>query len=399
MLQLIGLRSNIPVEIREKLTVITSNVEVCLNKLKDFCEEAVIISTCNRTEVYLITELSSENLNKKVFQALNWDIEYSQYIFNIREEKAAKHLFEVSCGFHSKILGEDQILGQVKNALEISKNQKVALTILIRLFENAVSCGKEFRNATNLYRIPVSSASISVRQAEKLGAKSFMLIGFGNINQLVYKYITSIEYEVIYIAVRNVDKVNIKDENIKVINVKEKNNFISKVDCIITATSSEFPIISKEDFANERPQFIFDLAIPRDVSNDVYQLPMVKVFNIDHISIMDEENKGKRKAIMESNRHIIDKNLEQFIKWKNIETVVPEIKRLRMQGNLVYKNRFESFIRKSKSKDKINLAETLLKSTSDAYINKAIEVLKEETLKGKSKECLEIIERIFLSAK
>ncbi|MFL0268652.1 glutamyl-tRNA reductase [Candidatus Clostridium radicumherbarum] len=398
MLQLIGLRSNITVDVREKLSVTKDNVDESLQRLKVFCNEAVIISTCNRTELYLVTDLIDESLTENVFKALNWDKKYLNFIFNISERKAVEHLFEVSCGFHSKILGEDQILGQVKNAIEISTKSKAASSILIRLFENAVSCGKEFRNRTKLYSIPVSSASIAVKQAEKLRAKSFMLIGFGNINQLVYKYITSIKYEIIYIAVRNTEKIQIKAENIKIININEKNNFISKVDCIITATSSENPIISKDDFAYEKTQYIFDLAIPRDVSEDAAEMPWIKVFNIDDISTMDAENKEKRKVLMESSKYILKKHIEQFIQWKSIETIVPNIKMLKIQGDLVYKNRFNSFKRKSYTQDKNILAETLLKSTSDAYINKAIEVLKEETLKGKSKECLELIERIFLNA-
>jgi len=395
MLQLIGFRSNTPVEIRERISVTNNNVNEFLSKAKDFCDEIAIVSTCNRTEFYLISSINGEELIKKIFNTANWNEEYKKYIFAVDGKRAAEHLFEVACGYHSKILGEDQILAQVKNALDYAKCKKTVSKNLTRLFENAISCGKEFKMKTSLNSIPVSTASITVKEAIKAGCNSYMLVGFGEINKLVYKYLTSHQYEKVYIVVRDTKKVNIKDKRVSIINIKDKNSIISKVDCIITATSSQNPIISKDDFKELREQVIFDLAIPRDVDEDIKEIHSLKVYNVDDISGMDIANKEKRKEVMEENKFIIKKHIEQFISWESLQILVPQIKRLKSQGDIVYKKRYKTFINKVDSNKK-DLLEILFKSTSDAFINRAIEVLKEETLKGENKECIRIIEKIFL---
>ena len=112
---------------------------------------------------------------------------------------------EVVCGFHSKILGEDQILGQVKTAYTEASKNKAVKGRLQRLFQQALACGKKFKDSSQLYKIPVSSAAIAAKEAMNKGCKSYMIIGFGTIGQLVLKYLKS--YEKIYIVVRNVKKV------------------------------------------------------------------------------------------------------------------------------------------------------------------------------------------------
>ena len=189
MLGLIGIRKNVDINIRERLAIALSKQSKAVKELNKLYEEVVIISTCNRTEIYISGCLESEEDIRKIFEVLDWDISLLEYTFYLEGISVAKHLLEVVCGFHSKILGEDQILGQVKLAYELSLENKAINTKLLRLFEEAISCGKRFRTESKLYEIPVSASSIAVNEAESFGAESVMVLGYGTIGSLVVKYI------------------------------------------------------------------------------------------------------------------------------------------------------------------------------------------------------------------
>ena len=182
MLGLIGIRKNVDIKIRERLSITLSRQSKAIKELNKVYEEVVIISTCNRTEIYLSDCLGSEYEIRKIFEILDWDISFLEYTFYLEGEDVAKHLLEVVCGFHSKILGEDQILGQVKLAYELSLEHKAIHTKLLRLFEEAISCGKKFRTESKLYEIPVSASSIAVNKVEEFGARSVMVLGLSLIH-------------------------------------------------------------------------------------------------------------------------------------------------------------------------------------------------------------------------
>lgn len=394
MIQLIGLHSQCTVEIREKLSIIPKHLEECTRSVLSVCDEVVIISTCNRTEIYFNSKEYDDNKVEEIFRVLNWDLKLIKHTFHIKEKRAYEHLMEVVCGFHSKILGEDQILGQVKGAIESSTQIHGVNGDLQKLFQITITCGKKFRDKSKIYKIPVSSSSIVVKEAINSGLKRFMLIGFGDVGALTLNYILSSDFDVLYIAVRNVESVKVKDSRVKIISFEQKNNYYSEVDCIISCTSAPHPVILKKDLPDKK-LIIYDLALPRDVEKQVLTMTKVEVYDIDKISAIDDENRKKRKELMHKNKYIIEKYVGDFIDWQKLRKIDPHIKKLLKSGEKVYYERFESFKHKQHAKDNEKLAMTLLKSTSDAYINRAIEVLKEEQLKGRADECLRIMEKIF----
>jgi glutamyl-tRNA reductase len=139
------------------------------------------------------------------------------------EESTIKHLFEVSCGYHSKIKGEDQILGQIKTAYKESLDIKGTSKVLGRLFESAIACGKKFRNEAKLYEIPVSSISIVANKFIEMNCKKIMILGFGEIGQLAVKYFLQNQFEEIYLVLRDLSKAaDLKDTKIKLLTFEEK---------------------------------------------------------------------------------------------------------------------------------------------------------------------------------
>lgn len=394
MIQLIGLRSNIDVSIREKLSIIEKHNKEYLRKLLSICEEAVIISTCNRTEIYFKSRVYDESIVEEIFKVLEWDLELIKYTFYLKDRDVVRHLIEVACGFHSKILGEDQILGQVKTAYQSSLEIKGVNKELQRLFQLAITCGKKFKVKSELYKIPVSSSSIVIKESRKRGIGNFMILGYGDVGSLTAKYILSDDLDSLYIAVRNINSVSIADNRVKVIPFEERKKYYKDVQCIISCTSAPHSVVVKEDLPKNE-LLIFDLSVPRDVHESVYTMDNIQVYDIDKISIIDDENRIKRKNLMVKNKCIIEKHIEDFYEWKELRKITPHIKRLKKYGEEIYKDRYITFKNKKSTKDNEVLAEILLKSTSDAYINRAIEVLKEDQLKGRGQECLSILERIF----
>lgn len=398
MIQLLGIKKNTGVEIREKLTLSPKKKREYTKKLLQYFDEVVILSTCNRTEIYYNGSLKGEESVKRIFEVLEWDIELKENCFYLEEIDAVKHLMEVVCGFHSKILGEDQILGQIKEAYSLSMEVFSINHELQRLFQEAITCGKKFRTDGKLYEIPVSSASISVSEAIKKNARKIMVIGYGEVGSLVVKYALSNDIEALNLVVRNIDKIEgVEDKRVKIMTYEEARKIINNMDCVISCTSAPHLIIEKKHI-NEvgKEIIIFDLAMPRDIDERIKEFSRVKLYDIDEISSIDDENKNLRKERMLEFKYIIKEHIDNYLKWKDLREVSDIIKSMKKNSLKIVEERQNTLQNKCHNKKDREIAQILIKSTSDYYVNRAIEILKEEQLKGQGKECLKILEKIFL---
>lgn len=398
MLGLIGIRKNVDINIRERLAIALSKQSKAVKELNKLYEEVVIISTCNRTEIYISGCLESEEDIRKIFEVLDWDISLLEYTFYLEGISVAKHLLEVVCGFHSKILGEDQILGQIKLAYELSLENKAIHTKLLRLFEEAISCGKKFRTESKLYEIPVSASSIAVKEVEEFGASSIMVLGYGTIGSLVVKYALGSKFNKVFIVVRNKGKVpDLKDDRVEILDFNEYKDVINEVDAVISCTAAPHVVI-KNDYINNNGKeiMLIDLALPRDIDEALSQNERVTLLDIDTISKLDVDNKKLRNEKMNEYKFLVDEYLNEYKNWLNIREVTYYIHEMKNTGNSVIESRVKSLEHKCKDKRDIELATTLIKSTSDYYVNRAIKLLKEEKLKGRENECLNILKQIFM---
>ena len=401
MILLLGIKKNTNLDVRAKFAIAPSRQRSLVKKLNEDFKEAVIVSTCNRTEIYVNADDSLENnyIVHKIFEDLQWDYEkLSPFIFISKEDDTIYHLMEVICGFHSRILGEDQILGQIKESYILAKEENTIGQELQKLFEEALSCGKRFRTECKIFEVPVSSVSISIAKALEHNARKFMILGYGEMGKLAAKYVLGHDIEKLYIVVRNKSVVDdLDDSRVSVINFTEKNEFLNDVHAVISCTAATHTLINKEDIKDTgKDIYIFDLAVPRDVDSNVSKIDRVKLYDLDYISSIDDRNKAVRKTRMEQFRYIIDEKIDEYNEWLNSRKLSPIIIKLKMAGDETYLERAKTFVNKSKGKEDLKLAKTLIKSASHTYINKAIEVLKEESLNGRQEECLEIINKIFL---
>ena len=394
MLGLIGIKKGVDVSIREKLVISPRTKDLISNSLRNITDEFVILSTCNRTEIYF----KGQGIDKElIFEVLNWDKSLLEYVFYIDDESAVKHLFELACGFHSRILGEDQILGQIRDAYLEGVEKGYIFSELMRLFEEAISCGKRFRSDTKLYEIPVSSSSIAVNKVIESKAEKLMVMGYGTIGKLVIKYALGTELKEINIVVRDKSKVEkITDQRVNILTYNEARERLNEMDGLISCTAASHFVVEKYHINKEGKNILLiDLAMPRDIDPQLQNYERVQLLDIDKISKLDDENKHLRVERMQKNKYIIDKYIKEYMNWLNLRCVTNYIKEFKELGNFIVRDRVKSFENKCKDKEDAKLAEILIKSTSDYYINRAIKVLKNERAKGREDECLKILTEIF----
>lgn len=394
MLGLIGIKKGVDVSIREKLVISPRTKDLISNSLRNITDEFVILSTCNRTEIYF----KGQGIDKElIFEVLNWDKSLLEYVFYIDGESAVKHLFELACGFHSRILGEDQILGQIRDAYLEGVEKGYIFSELMRLFEEAISCGKRFRSDTKLYEIPVSSSSIAVNKVIESKAEKLMVMGYGTIGKLVIKYALGTELKEINIVVRDKSKVEkITDQRVNILTYNEARERLNEMDGLISCTAASHLVVEKYHINKEGKNILLiDLAMPRDINPQLQNYERVQLLDIDKISKLDDENKHLRVERMQKNKYIIDKYIKEYMNWLNLRCVTNYIKEFKDSGDFIVSHRVKSFENKCKNKEDAKLAEILIKSTADYYINRAIKVLKNEKAKGREEQCLRILMEIF----
>mgnify|MGYP004598295757 FL=1 len=394
MLGLIGIKKGVDVSIREKLVISPRTKDLISNSLRNITDEFVILSTCNRTEIYF----KGQGIDKElIFEVLNWDKSLLEYVFYIDGESAVKHLFELACGFHSRILGEDQILGQIRDAYLEGVEKGHIFSELMRLFEEAISCGKRFRSDTKLYEIPVSSSSIAVNKVIESKAEKLMVMGYGTIGKLVIKYALGTELKEINIVVRDKSKVEkITDQRVNILTYNEARERLNEMDGLISCTAASHLVVEKYHINKEGKNILLiDLAMPRDIDPQLQNYERVQLLDIDKISKLDDKNKHLRVERMQKNKYIIDKYIKEYMNWLNLRCVTNYIKEFKDSGDFIVSHRVKSFENKCKNKEDAKLAEILIKSTADYYINRAIKVLKNEKAKGREEQCLRILMEIF----
>ena len=394
MLGLIGIKKGVDVSIREKLVISPRTKDLISNSLRNITDEFVILSTCNRTEIYF----KGQGIDKElIFEVLNWDKSLLEYVFYIEGESAVKHLFELACGFHSRILGEDQILGQIRDAYLEGVEKGHIFSELMRLFEEAISCGKRFRSDTKLYEIPVSSSSIAVNKVIESKAEKLMVMGYGTIGKLVIKYALGTELKEVNIVVRDKSKVEkITDQRVNILTYNEARERLNEMDGLISCTAASHLVVEKYHINKEGKNILLiDLAMPRDIDPQLQNYERVQLLDIDKISKLDDENKHLRVERMQKNKYIIDKYIKEYMNWLNLRCVTNYIKEFKDSGDFIVSHRVKSFENKCKNKEDAKLAEILIKSTADYYINRAIKVLKNEKARGREEQCLRILMEIF----
>lgn len=338
-----------PIEIRERASFSPDSIEDALKDLKqtESVREAAILSTCNRTEIYCGQE------SNEPIPVIEWlrahsglkSKEHGNALYNLPDEQAVRHAFRVASGLDSMVMGEAQILGQMKSAFQTATRYGATGKVLNRLFQHAFHVAKQVRTDTEIGENAVSVANMGVSLAKQLysdlSEQSVLLIGAGETIELVARYLKQNRVKHITIANRSIGRAEVIAHEIdsKAITLSEVSACLSKADIVVSSTASTLPILGKGAIEKalkvrkRRPMFLLDLAVPRDIEPEVSQLQDAYLYTIDDLKHLVEDNRGRRQQAAEHAENIIDLQVVKFMRWKRSLQSVPVIRSLREDLN------------------------------------------------------------------
>lgn len=396
-----------PIDIREKVSFTESKKIEAINYLLDNgIKEVIILSTCNRSEIYI----AANNLERKIELVKEFYKEFfsfehiRQYLFVKENNDAVHHIYNVAVGMDSLVLGEDQILGQVKDALLFSIELGASGKILNKLLREAVTAAKSIKSKFKISENPLSISYIGMKflkeKAGRLTGKKALIIGAGKMGILALKYLIDEEVDEIYITNRTHNKLNNVINNFPQavpVEYSERYKLLSKVDILITATSSPHTVIDFTKMpALNHVLHIIDLALPRDVDRKVGNLDKVNLYDIDDLKKISDENKRKRIELSEIAADIIENNIEEFEQWLNGIKLDPVIKSLNNKCKKIEKDTLEYINRKLElnCREK-KIIEKMMNSALKRVIREPILNLKDIKNEEKMEEYIDMINQLF----
>jgi glutamyl-tRNA reductase len=339
-----------PVEVREKVAVGEAQMAETLRQLQQVegVEEAALVSTCNRTEIYariddgcvpaVIDWLARRN-------GLATDA-LATYVYTHEGDAAVRHLFRVATGLDSLVLGEPQILGQVKDAWQQARGAGSLRTPLDRLFQQSFAVAKRVRTDTRIGAHPVSVAYAGVRLVRQVFADldraTVLLVGAGDTIELAAKHLVNAEAKRLLIANRTLEHAQALASRVGgyALPLSELPRHLPEADVVISATAAREPVLRAADVRDalkarrQRPMFLLDLAVPRDIEAGVAQLPNAYLYTVDDLEQVISEGKASRQAAAEQAEAIIDLSVEHFMAWWRAQGQQDSLRALRRTAEL-----------------------------------------------------------------
>ncbi len=389
-----------PVEVREKLSIPDQSITESLKALKAFSDvlEVSILSTCNRLEIYALVK----DKNTGISSIKEFISEYSGIIFEdlnphlfcFRQEEAVLHLMKVSAGLDSLVLGEGQILSQVKKMMRLGQENQSTGPILNRLLTQSVSTGKKVRSETNLGTgaVSISSAAVELAQLKigqekgfdtlvSLESENVLVVGAGRMSRLLITHLKSKGCH-------------------KLILLNRKEN-ISLSSLVFTSTASEEPIIDlakieKLNLSN-RLKFI-DIGVPRNISNDVKQHEFVKSFDVDDLQEVVSRNQEFRQKIAKEAESLVEEERIIFLEWWASLEAVPVINKLRSDLELIRKEELQKALSRMGpdfSARERKVVEALTKGIINKILHTPVTKLRSPQSREERQVSLKIVEKLF----
>ena len=348
-LTVIGLNhQTAPLAIREQLAFSAAALADAVRDLSvNAAAEAVILSTCNRTELYCVGDAD---------MIINWLAHYQgvnaadirPYLYTLGCSETIRHAFRVACGLDSMVLGEAQILGQMKEAVRIAREQGSISTWLNALFQRTFQAAKEVRSLSGVGDNVVSMASAAVRMAEQsvgdISSLNVLFVGAGEMNENVATYFAAKQPRSLMITNRTLTRaVNLCSKlgnGAQACKLEALPEILHRYDIIISCTGSELPVITREMVAqaaaqrsnHQKTQFMLDLAVPRDIEAEVAQLPHIALFTVDDMAERVAHGKEARAAAAAQAEAMVQAKVNEFVAWQQSRQRVPLICALRDEG-------------------------------------------------------------------
>ncbi|MEI6300997.1 MAG: glutamyl-tRNA reductase [Betaproteobacteria bacterium] len=335
-----------PLAVREKVVFAAENLHPALSELVRGgpVSEAAILSTCNRTELYCV---SGEPL-----QALDWLAGYhgmpaqelKPYVYSLPERDAVRHAFRVASGLDSMVVGEPQILGQMKDAVQTAAQAGTLGTLLHRLFQRSFAVAKEVRTNTGIGANVVSMAAAAVKLAGRIfpsvAEQKVLFIGAGEMIELCATHFAAQTPRAITVANRTLDRAQQLAHrfNGQAILLRDLPEHLPEYDIVVSCTASSLPILGKGlmerviKARRYRPVFMVDLAVPRDIEPEVADLDDVFLYTVDDLAAIVRDGIDARSSAVAQAEAIIESQVGSFLHWMDARESVPVIRALREKG-------------------------------------------------------------------
>jgi len=397
-----------PLDIRERVVFHVERMRDALGELRrSLASEAAILSTCNRTELYLAAEqpaAATDWLAK--YHSLRTD-DISPYLYTLTREQAVRHAFRVASGLDSMVLGEPQILGQMKDAVREAQAAGTLGTVLHKLFQRSFAVAKEVRSNTQVGANSVSMAAATVKLAARifpsLHEQKVLFIGAGEMIELCATHFAAQGPARIAVANRTLERAGALAHrfNGQALELKALGDQLHEYDVVVSCTASSLPILGKGlveralRARRRRPMFMVDLAVPRDIEPEVAELDDVFLYTVDDLGEIVAANLDARRSAVEQAEAIIETQVGQFMHWMQVRETVPLIRALREQAEQARQHELERALKLlQRGEDPKQVLEAMSQGLANKLLHPPTQALNEAA--GEERERLsETVARLF----
>jgi len=399
-----------PVEIREKLAISTERLNEALHSLFEYIPQGIIVSTCNRTEVYTLVGLDcSERKELESFLSALGNIpltELSPYLHTLQGEKAVRYLFRVASGLESMIVGEYEVLGQVRNALEQAESTGRVRLPLLNLFRQAVRVGRRAREETAISRNAASVSAAAVEPAKKLfkdlSPCKVLVIGAGEAGKLATKSLVNFGVSRVEVTSRSYERALSLASAVggKAIPFHHMEESLKAADIVISCSGSPHFILEASAVSeamqtrSQSPLLLVDIAVPRDIAPEIKGIENVYLYDIDDIKVIVDSNLQEREKEIERVEAIIDDEVARFLSWWNSLSAVPTISALVNKAEKVRTAQVSKMLRKAQGMSDENQAaiESMSKAIVKNILDHAIKHLRNS---NGDESCIQAVQELF----
>lgn len=397
-----------PLQVREQLAFHAEELRRALADLvsNGHVHEAAILSTCNRTELYCQAETPQV--------AVDWLADYrhvprreiEQYLYTHPDREAVRHVFRVASGLDSMVLGEPQILGQMKEAVRIARESGALGTTLNKLFQNSFAVAKDVRSTTAIGANIVSMAAAAVRLAERIfehiADQRILFIGAGEMIELCATHFAARQPKQIVIANRTIDRGRALADRFgaTAIRLEDVGERLAEFDIVVSCTASQLPIIGLGlveraiKARRHRPVFMVDLAVPRDVEQEVGELDDVFLYTVDDLALVVESGVESRQLAVVDAEAIVAARVESFLLWLQTRETVPVIRSLRDSAERTRRHEMEHALKLlAKGDDPASVLDQLSHRLTNKFLHAPTQAL--NLAEGDRNELQSAVTRLF----
>ncbi len=366
-------------------------------------DQCMVLSTCNRSEVYYFySDTGQPQAMRRIYQDMFSQVSLSECLSQRQGRQAMAGLFRIAAGLESLVLGEDQILGQVKEAADFARTMGYSKKELNRVVRDAVTCAKKIKTELRISERPLSVGYVGIRRLDELcgiAGKRVLLIGSGKTAVLALRYLYDGQAGLVTVCSRTLSHAaRLRGEfpQMRVIGYEQRYEEMAACDIVVTATASPHLVVRREEFQPARPITFLDLAAPRDVDMALAENPLVCLINLDSLQTTVQENLRERERLVEESRRFIEQALDETEAWLMQSRMDSTICSLQQRCGEIVEDSFSYLNRKmTLTAREQKLLRKVLNASLQRLLREPIQELKHLQSAKRQDEIRSVVEQLF----